>query len=157
MKEMSLQKQWNVNDLFDFPVEPQQVCIVEGCDRLGQHLGRYHKKGEIRRRKKCPKHHNIEYSMDGWNYKKHRKNYCENIDGRLGYICTSVILESMCESQLDADHINGNPHDNREENIQTLCKCCHPVKTKQSKDHLTPGRGSEVVEYDGRKRFKAEV
>ena len=128
---------WNVNDLFIFNEEwEEQVCEVDGCESLGQHLGRYHANGEIKRRKKCPKHHRSEYGMLNWDYKKYRKNYCENIDGRLGYICTSVILESMCESQLDADHINGDHNDNRKENIQTLCKCCHPIKTKQSKEEL---------------------
>ena len=42
--------------------------------------------------------------------------------------------------QLDADHIDGNPTNNVEENIQTLCKCCHVVKTKDNEDYLTDGR-----------------
>jgi hypothetical protein len=126
---------WNVNDLFIFNEEwEEQVCEVDGCESLGQHLGRYHANGEIKRRKKCPKHHRSEYGMLNWDYKKYRKTYCENIDGRLGFVCSSVIVESAWEWQLDADHINGDHDDNREENIQTLCKCCHPIKTKQQRE-----------------------
>jgi len=138
--------QWNINNLFVFNEEwKQQVCEVDGCGSLGQHLGKYHKNGEIKRRKKCPKHHRSEYGMLGWDYKKYRLNYCENIDGRIGFVCTSVIVESAWEWQLDADHINENHNDNRKENIQTLCKCCHAIKTKQSREKLTSDRNSEVA------------
>jgi hypothetical protein len=55
-----------------------------------------------------------------------------------GFTCTSTIVDA--EWQLDADHINGVPTDNRPENIQTLCKCCHAIKTRDEKDYLTAGR-----------------
>ena len=73
-------------------------------------------------------------------YKKYRKDFCENIDGRLGFKCTTTIID--IEWQLDTDHINGNPTDNREENLQTLCKCCHAIKTRDSKDYASLGRKS---------------
>lgn len=69
---------------------------------------------------------------------RYRKDYCENIDGRLGFTCTSTITHPKL--QLDGDHINGNPEDDREENIQTLCKNCHAVKTHMNKDYATIGR-----------------
>ena len=72
-------------------------------------------------------------------YKKYRKDYCENIDGRLGFKCSTTIV---WDGQLDCDHINGNPSDNREENIQTLCKCCHAYKGWINGDSSTPGRKS---------------
>lgn len=70
------------------------------------------------------------------------KNYCENIDGRLGFYCTSTIKIS---SQLQADHIYPRSHaiskgwslekiDSRD-NIQTLCVCCHTHKTIMNKDN----------------------
>jgi len=86
----------------------------------------------------CVKHHSIHYGMGGWDYKIHRKDYCENIDGRLGFKCTTNIVDP--EWQLDADHIDGNPTHNDAENIQTLCKCCHAIKTRDEKDYLTDGR-----------------
>ena len=71
-------------------------------------------------------------------YKKYRKDFCENIDGRLGFKCTTTIIDP--EWQLDTDHINGDPSDNREENLQTFCKCCHSIKTRDSRDYASPGR-----------------
>ena len=119
-------------------LENYRQCSVEGCNKLGQHMGRYRKDGSPKRRATCAKHHSINYGLNGWEYKQHRKTYCENTDSRLGFTCTSTIVDA--EWQLDADHINGNPSDNRPENIQTLCKCCHPIKTKLEGDYLTAGR-----------------
>lgn len=70
-------------------------------------------------------------------YRKYRKDYCENLDGRLGYTCTTTIV---INDQLEVDHINGKPWDNRPENLQTLCNCCHKYKTRIFKDYATPGR-----------------
>lgn len=65
------------------------------------------------------------------------KTYCENVDSRLGFRCTTTI---MLSSQLEVDHIDGNPSNNKGENLQTLCGCCHTYKTLMEKDYLTPGR-----------------
>lgn len=70
-------------------------------------------------------------------YRKHRKDYCENIDRRLGFKCTTTIA---WDGMLDVDHKNGRPDDNRPRNLQTLCKCCHAYKTNVMKDYATPGR-----------------
>ena len=86
----------------------------------------------------CGKHHSIRYGMGGWVYKIHRKTYCENIDGRLGFKCTTTIIDP--EWQLDCDHKDGDPSNNSKDNLQTLCKCCHAIKTRDSKDYTTPGR-----------------
>ena len=88
----------------------------------------------------CGTHHQKKYLIGDWIYKIHRKKYCENIDGRLGFKCTTTIIDP--EWQLDTDHINGNPNDNKKENLQTLCKCCHSIKTRDSKDYASPGRKS---------------
>ena len=101
-------------------------------------MGKYRKDGTTVRRARCTQHHGIMYGINGWQYKKYRKDFCENIDSRLGYKCTTTIVDP--EWQLDADHIDGDPSNNVPENIQTLCKCCHPIKTKISKDYLTDGR-----------------
>jgi hypothetical protein len=69
--------------------------------------------------------------------RKHKKHYCENIDGRLGYKCNCTIHDS---SQLEVDHIDGNPFNNDPSNLQTLCANCHKYKTHKNKDHISPGR-----------------
>ena len=119
-------------------IENFRKCSVEGCNKLGQHMGKQRKDGSPVRRAKCAKHHSINYGLNGWDYKQHRKDYCENTDSRLGFACTSTIVDA--EWQLDADHINGDPSNNTAENIQTLCKCCHAIKTRDEKDYLTAGR-----------------
>jgi hypothetical protein len=70
-------------------------------------------------------------------YRQYRKDYCENQDGRLGYRCRVKIRVPL---QLEVDHKNGNPNDNRPRNLQTLCCMCHKYKTYINKDRLTPGR-----------------
>jgi hypothetical protein len=66
-----------------------------------------------------------------------KKNICENSDGRLDFKCYSK-GRKMPSHMLDLDHINGDHHDNRLKNFQTLCKCCHAHKTKMSGDASTP-------------------
>jgi hypothetical protein len=81
----------------------------------------------------------IDYLNSKHPYRKYRKDYCENRDGRLGYKCRYKIRHT---AQLQVDHINGNPSDNRLQNLQTLCSNCHIYKTHVNKDYLTPGRAS---------------
>ena len=64
-------------------------------------------------------------------YRKYRKDYCENIDGRLGFKCTTKITEDMIKAGvLEVDHIiprtKGGKDD--DENLQTLCCNCHKMK-----------------------------
>lgn len=63
-----------------------------------------------------------------------KKDYCENIDGRLGFKCTTTILGPY---QLQLDHIDGDRYNNDPNNHQTLCACCHAYKTHIEQDHLT--------------------
>lgn len=77
-------------------------------------------------------------------YRKHRKSYCENQDGRLGFTCTTNVV---WDGMLDVDHIDGNPQHNEKENLQTLCKCCHAYKGYEAKDYLSPGRKALGIKY----------
>ncbi len=112
-------------------------CIVEGCDKFGHNTGNYRVDGSPIFRKQCHKHHSIRFGIGDWAYKIHRKNYCENKDGRLGFKCNYKI---QIEGQLQVDHKNGNPSDNRPRNLQTLCANCHVFKTLTNKDWQSPGR-----------------
>lgn len=77
------------------------------------------------------------YQNSKHEYRQFRKTYCENVDSRLGFRCTTTILIT---AQLEVDHIDGNPSNNNIDNLQTLCGCCHTYKTHSAKDYATPGR-----------------
>ena len=80
-----------------------------------------------------------EYRNSTHPYRQYRKDYCENRDARLGYTCRVKIRIPL---QLEVDHKNGNPKDNRPRNLQTLCCMCHKYKTHTHGDRTTPGRKS---------------
>ena len=70
-------------------------------------------------------------------YRQHRKDRCENRDGRLGFKCNYKIRHP---AQLQVDHIDGNHINNDISNLQTLCANCHTYKSHVSGDLKTPGR-----------------
>lgn len=116
------------------------TCSVMGCKNPAHHTGTKNPDGSIRYRRRqglgwiCSTHHEqMTHSA-----LKHRKNFCENIDGRLnGRPCTTDV---HWIGMLDVDHIDGDPSNNHPSNLQTLCKCCHAYKTHIYKDSRTPGR-----------------
>lgn len=142
----------NVGNVAYIPICERPICSIPDCGRPAQSAG---ERGKIRwRRTKwmkelfpesegyaCHKHHSIKHGLDGWEYKVYRKSYCENVDGRLGFTCTTNIIDP--EWQLDTDHINGDPLSHRTmgaDAMQTLCKCCHAIKTRDNRDYTTAGR-----------------
>ena len=108
-----------------------RICIEEGCKRRGQHKGAYLKDGTAKRRSRCHIHHNINIKYGSGLYMALRKTYCENIDKRLGFKCTTNII---WEGMLDVYHIDGNHSHDVKSNLQTLSKCCHAYKTVINQD-----------------------
>jgi len=112
-------------------------CQIDGCQNPAMYMYQYDDgtwKWRVRHgRLICGTHHERTWHPS----RKHRKDYCENISGFLGFKCTTNL---MWDGMLDVDHKNGNPSDNRKINLQTLCKCCHAYKTHKNKDAQTPGR-----------------
>jgi hypothetical protein len=120
-----------VNTLWGEEIMETNPCEMHGCDNRKDSCGN----GKFNRL--CSKHHKEKYKMRGWDYRQHLKDYCENIDGRLGFICSAIIVN---ECQLTVDHIDGNNKNHPPlgfiENLQTLCFNCHVVKTKISGDNM---------------------
>ena len=146
------------------PIGSREKCITVGCKNEKQFMGTYRKNGTAQFRKFCTVcHHKRQAEKKGltptqWAnsfhpYRKYRKNYCENVDGRFGFICTTNVV---WEGMLDTDHINGDPTDSRPQNMQTLCACCHRYKgTVLSKDYATPGR--KALKSVARKQQTADI
>lgn len=90
----------------------------------------------------CMYHHEQNYPMQHPNrlYTQHKKSYCENRDGRLGKKCTTTITHPK---ELTVDHIDENHNNDDPANLQTLCACCHNLKTHQ--DYVNRGNNGERV------------
>ena len=105
-------------------------CINEGCfkDR--------HPIGNGRTRAVCYRCYGAQRKK--WDYNPGvkpfvKKDYCENIDGRLGYKCTATIIDKC---QIDMDHIDGENNNNQKSNIQSLCSNCHRYKSTYLPRHI---------------------
>ena len=153
-KEQGTKRQWHppYNEL----THPN--CSIPGCDNPKIVMDWHWTSGEPVYRPVCNKHHlNKIAEINGFDthteflntkhpYRQFRKDYCENIDQRLGYECTSTIV---WDGQLDVDHIDEDPTNNEPGNLQTLCKCCHAYKSNifVKENGRTPGRKALGVTY----------
>jgi cytochrome c553 len=93
----------------------------------GLSVSRYIKKIQTNLAKNKGFSNYTDYQNSKHRYRQHRETYCENIDGRLGFVCTTNVVDS---SMLEVDHINNNNSDDSSGNHQTLCSCCHAYKTR---------------------------
>jgi len=67
----------------------------------------------------------------------HKKTYCENIDGHLGFKCPVPSKEDWVGFEIgcfDLDHIDGDHFNNVPENVKTYCRICHIRKSIESGD-----------------------
>ena len=124
-------------------------CVIKNCHTHVTLIGTDHE-GQLKFSMYCEKHGGTPFHLQ-W-----RKTYCEHIDERLGFKCTTTIVYNpplpegieWCvdygypQPMLQVDHIDGNPYNEPEDgsNFQTLCACCHLYKTWQSGDNKTAGR-----------------
>lgn len=130
-----------VNTLWGLEVlNPAPMCKHEGCENHADNAGngKYHKL--------CSHHHRAKYQKKrgGLKHLYHRKEYCENVDGRLGYKCTTTIVN--WKWQLEVDHIDGNSSNDNPLNYQTLCSCCHRYKTYLNEENLSPEKRKSYLQ-----------
>lgn len=147
-----------VHTLFDGwqVINTAPKCRVMGCDNPADNAG-VNKYGKQTYHPDCAEHHKAKYQYKNGaktKYKGFKKDYCENIDGRLGFTCTSTILSPKW--QLDVDHIDGDGSNHDESNLQTLCKCCHAYKTMIYEDNLPMAKRKSTVEKKMNNRLAAE-
>tara|TARA_B100000519_G_scaffold153997_1_gene135102 strand:+ start:39 stop:527 length:489 start_codon:yes stop_codon:yes gene_type:complete len=66
----------------------------------------------------------------------HKKSFCQNKDGILGFTCPMdpERYHEFSSDIFDMDHLDGNHLNNTPENVITLCKVCHAMKGKLSGD-----------------------
>jgi hypothetical protein len=66
----------------------------------------------------------------------HKKDYCENRDSILGFICPmdSTRYSEFPSDVYHMDHLDGNHTNNNRENLKTFCSICHTRKGKESGD-----------------------
>jgi hypothetical protein len=67
----------------------------------------------------------------------HKKDHCENVDGRLGWKCpvpSETWIELDMLNALDLEHLDGNHFNNTPKNVDTICKLCHGKKSTINND-----------------------
>jgi len=126
------------NDPYRFPDEGSTFrprCINSGChDPVAIFRGVIAESKGREVRAVCSQCHLASYGKkplrDG--IVAHKKSYCENIDGHLGFQCTSTI---HFPGVLEQDHIDGNHFNNIQSNVETLCRICHAYKSHLNGDY----------------------
>jgi len=133
---------------------PRPKCINPGCNSpvTCSSGGESSSPSSRTLRTVCHKCHRASYGKDSlpFGVTSFKKDYCENIDGRIdGIPCTASNLSS---AQLELDHIDGNHINNIPGNVQTLCKNCHSKKSvlagdyrKSCKSHRSPLSSAESL------------
>jgi 5-methylcytosine-specific restriction endonuclease McrA len=74
----------------------------------------------------------------------YKKNYCENKDGRFGFVCPVKNNFEFPSSVLHGDHIDGNHQNNNPKNLQTVCSICHHMKGLNSGDFDSSKKGRKL-------------
>lgn len=78
---------------------------------------------------------------------RHKKTYCENIDGHLGWKCpVPKSAWKNFQSALDIEHIDGDHQNNTPENVETICKICHTRKSLLSGDCNNTKKSSRKID-----------
>jgi len=71
----------------------------------------------------------------------YKQRFCENKDGRLGFVCPVSNEFQFPNNVLHGDHIDGDHENNNPQNLQTLCSICHHIKGHKSGDFNSAEKG----------------
>lgn len=112
------------------------TCINEGCEnsvaiRHWSAQGDPSLKTECSR---CAKERTKSKNIPGITF--HKKKYCENKDGILGFLCPmdNDRYDEFESYAYHMDHLDGNHHNNTLSNLKTFCAVCHSRKGRESGD-----------------------
>ena len=107
-------------------------CINDGCEANAK-LSNWAKWSFATECATCQKYRREDKEREG--ITRHKKAYCENHDGHLGFTCP-IPRDGWIgwEASLQLDHIDGNHWNNQPENVETLCQLCHMRKSVSSGD-----------------------
>lgn len=112
------------------------TCINEGC-RNNVAIRHWSAQGDPSLKTECSRCSSARIqnkTIEGVTF--HKKKYCENMDGILGFMCP-MDRERYHEFPSDIyemDHLDGNHHNNTLPNLITLCSICHTRKGKENGD-----------------------
>lgn len=119
-------------------------CVNDGCQNnvTVRNWGNWSFKSECSR---CIRNRKLGIVTEGVTV--HKKRYCENHNGHLGFQCP-VPKDSWTgfEVALDLDHLDGDHDNNTPENVKTYCKLCHNRKGQENGDHSNKKRSSRVFD-----------
>jgi len=104
------------------------------------------KKGIPLYRRICGPCHFAKHGINGWEYKNHRKDYCENARGKhKGWLIVPCCITEFPKKYLTVDHLDGDHENNDPDNLMTLCHTCHAVKTHIFGDSMKQGTRVKYV------------
>ena len=112
------------------------TCINEGCENnvAIRHWSAQCDPSLKTECSRCADARKKNKTVDGITF--HKKKFCENKDGILGFICP-MDKDRYNEFPSDIyhmDHLDGNHHNNTLENLKTFCAVCHTRKGKENGD-----------------------
>jgi len=122
------------------------VCINNGC-KNNVAIRHWSIQGDPSLKTECCKCANSRKKnkiIDGITF--HKKKYCENKDGILGFICP-MDKERYNEFPNDIyhlDHLDGNHYNNLLDNLKTFCSICHTRKGKENGDFNAFKKSSRI-------------
>ena len=114
------------------------LCNVRGCKNLTAE--RYCKEHQQELEQKQIEQDKKEQRYK--NYSRDWKNLSKMIRAREPF-CRMCMIKNLYTLSQCVDHIDGNPNNNNEDNLQALCWSCHSSKTlaDRNRKHTTKGEG----------------